>query len=320
MYSPYFTIVSQEFRSDFIQKAVALAGACLVLDYTLAMQHLDAILEGLGRLTAESSISFATRHVNVRLNNIPRHFHFDEYQIDYFVAGSGTIFTGSRWTEYSPGTFSFIPPQILHEITFPRSAGIDMYSIKFKLPHDSASAIPREAFVRQTAEEKRPIVLSFLKRIVGEFVMDIPASPNRLISLVALIEDIFNPNVSDRGLPSGGAEDSFVTQVKNIVLVSYSRQLRITEIARQIGISHEYLSRQFKKRAKQTLVSYINTQRLKLSMTMLQNTNMPIKAISANCGFKNVNYFTTMFKRFFSLTPKEVRKSVNSTRDQQFRV
>jgi AraC-like DNA-binding protein/mannose-6-phosphate isomerase-like protein (cupin superfamily) len=309
VHGPYFTIVTPEFRAEFVQKAIELAGSCLVLDNTLATQHLEAILKKLGHLTSESYISFATRHVAVRVNDIPRHFHFDEYQIDYFASGSGTIFIGNRWVEYTDGTFSFVPPQIPHEIIFPRSSDIDEYSIKFKFPGNLATGLPREAFVRQVSAGIQPTALALLKKIVGEFVMDIPVSFNRLTSLLAVISQIANPSFSGkRNVLADNTEDCFVTRVKNIVLAHYSQELRITEVAHQMGLSAEYLSRQFKKLTRQTLVSYINTQRLKLGMTMLQNTNMPIKQIAANCGFKNVNYFTTIFKRFFSVTPKDVQK------------
>jgi AraC-like DNA-binding protein/mannose-6-phosphate isomerase-like protein (cupin superfamily) len=300
--TPYFTIVVPEFRPEFTKWAVALAGSCLILDRAQAAGHLGRILEKLGQLTAESRISFATRHVGVTMREIPKHFHFDDYQIDYFVSGKGTYFIDDRWMEYSPGTFCFVPPRILHAIRYPQTADIDTYSIKFKLPGDAFSAdIPVEAFVRPLPAEKQPDVLVLLKKIVGEFVMDIPVSPNRLTSLIGLINEILFPS-------AGGGEESFVSRVKNIVLANYSRELRITEIARQMRISSEYLSRQFKKCTQQTLVSYINAHRMNLGITMLQNTDMPIKQIAADCGFKNVNYFSTMFKLYFSVTPKTIRK------------
>ncbi|MDR1932727.1 MAG: AraC family transcriptional regulator [Spirochaetales bacterium] len=308
--SPYFTIVTPEFRQKFIRWTIELAGSCLRLDYAQAARHVKRIMEKLAQLTAESRISFATRHVAVIMRDIPKHFHFDDYQIDYFVSGAGTYFIDNRWMEYSPGTFGFVPPRILHAIRYPQTADVDTYSVKFKLPGDSfLASIPAEAFVRQIPAERQPALLVLLKKIVGEFVMDIPVSPNRLTSLISLINEIIDPSAGN------SAEDGFVTRVKNIVLAHYSRELRITEIARRMGISPEYLSRQFKKRARQTLVSYINAHRMKLGRTMLQNTNMPIKQIAADCGFKNVNYFTTMFKLHFSVTPKTIRKHAKNTAD-----
>jgi AraC-like DNA-binding protein len=54
---------------------------------------------------------------------------------------------------------------------------------------------------------------------------------------------------------------------------------------------------------------------MNLGITMLQNTDMPIKQIAADCGFKNVNYFSTMFKLYFSVTPKTIRKQAKKAAD-----
>ncbi|MDR2788665.1 MAG: helix-turn-helix transcriptional regulator, partial [Candidatus Accumulibacter sp.] len=58
----------------------------------------------------------------------------------------------------------------------------------------------------------------------------------------------------------------------------------------------------------QTLASYINSQRLQASLALLENTNIPFKQVATECGFKNVNYFYTVFRKCFSLTPRDVRR------------
>jgi AraC-like DNA-binding protein/quercetin dioxygenase-like cupin family protein len=307
MRSSYFTITTQKFRMEFIEKFVELAGACLVLDFEEALQRLSAILEKLSLLSMENCINFAMRHVAVVLRDFPKHFHLDEYQIAYFAKGSGYVFVENRWIEYSHGTFMFVPPRVIHEMKFPRSPDIDMYSLKFKIPHDAEVNLPQEAFVCRITGEKLLAMQALLKKIVNEFVMDIPVASNRLSRLIRLINGIARPSVFLN------SEDCIINQVENIVSSNYSRELHITEIARQIGLSTEYLSRQFRKRTQKTLVSYINEYRLKQSMAMLQNTDNPIKQVAADCGFRDVNYFTTMFRLFFSVTPKDIRKYAKST-------
>jgi AraC-like DNA-binding protein len=47
-------------------------------------------------------------------------------------------------------------------------------------------------------------------------------------------------------------------------------------------------------------------------MVMLANTDMPLKQIASECGFKNVNYFNTIFKRHYTVTPSEMRRQSNT--------
>jgi AraC-like DNA-binding protein/mannose-6-phosphate isomerase-like protein (cupin superfamily) len=303
--TPYFIIVPQELRTEFVKLNIDLAVSCLIRNPEEAAYNLRHILKKLDQMTMESSIAFATRNVDRMMRDIPRHFHYNEYQIDYFVSGSGTIFIENRWMEYSHGSICFIPPKVSHEIIFNQSSKVDNYSVKFKFSDDPSAPIPKDAFVVKVAEEKQPVVLALLKKIVGEFVMDLPVSPNRLINLISLINEIRNAPV-----PDNPHDAKLLHRVKQIVNANFSRDLRIADIAYQVGLSPEYLSRQFSKQMGQTLAAYINAQRLKSSFNMIQNTNMPLKQIAAECGFRNVNYFTTMFKKFFSVTPNYMRKQI----------
>ena len=298
----YFTVVPPEYRHTFTDMNIALATAFLAERQAEALEHLRSILEMMDALISGSRITYAARHEGRLLRDIPRHFHDSEYQIEYFTAEEGSIYCGNRWMEFFPGSLCFIPPGITHEIIYPKSGKVENYSIKFKLGEDSRLSTPKEAFVTEVSEKRRPVVLGLLKKIVGEYVQDIPTSPEKLHSLVNIIYEI-------NGMPSRNVgESGLITQIKQIVNANISKKLRITEIAYQLDLSHEYVSRQFRKNTGQTLASYINSQRLESSLVMLRNTNMPFKQIAAECGFKNVNYFHTIFKKHFSLTPRDIRK------------
>ena len=298
----YYTAVPPDRRHIFTDMNIALAAACLAEKWDEALDRLRLILEMMDTLVSGSRITDAARHEGRLLRDTPRHFHEREYQIEYFVKGSGTIYSGNRWVEFSPGTFCFIPPNSVHEIIYPRSGNLDNYSIKFKLDMDNCLPAPAEAFVTEVPNERRPKVLGLLKKIVGEYVQDIPSSPEKLASLVRIVNEI-------SGIHSGGVKNSgLVNQIKQIVNANISKQLRVTEIAYQLDLSHEYISRQFRKHTGQTLASYIYSQRLESSLVMLKNTNMPFKQIAAECGFRSVNYFHTLFKKCFLLTPQEIRK------------
>jgi AraC-like DNA-binding protein len=281
---------------------ITLAAACLTEKWPEALEHLHSILEMMDALVSDSRITYAVRHGGLLLHDIPRHFHENEYQLEYFVEGNGTVYTGNRWMEFSPGSLCFIPPGIAHEIIYPKSGTMDNYSVKFKLGADFRQPAPAGAFVTEVSDERKPIVLGLLKNLAGEYVQDIPSSPEKLRSLVRIINEIKSIHSERVG------KNSLVNRIKQIVNANISKKLHITEIAYQLDLSHEYVSRLFRKHTGQTLTSYINSQRLESSLVMLKNTDIPFKKIAADCGFKSVNYFHTMFKKHFSLTPRNIRK------------
>ncbi|MDR1318684.1 MAG: AraC family transcriptional regulator [Treponema sp.] len=299
----YFSIIPQELKIEFMKTNISLAAACVKNNREQACADLMGILERLENLIKKNCVIFAARIVGRFRRNILRHYHEYDFQIDYFSEGSGSIYLENRHIEYSGGCFCFIPPRVSHAITYHDSGAVDNYTLKFKFSGDPHNAIPREAFTAEVPPEKRPVVLRVLKKIVGEFVQDLPISSEVLNHLVEIIN-----NIRSGIMRAENRQEILVNQIKQIIDANISGRLRVSEIAFQLGLSHEYLSRIFRKYAGNTITSYINEQRLKSSLGLLQNTNIPIKQISAECGFKNINYFYAIFQKYYSITPREVRR------------
>ena len=297
-----YLIVQQDRRAEFLAANIELASACLTGDETRAQRALLGILEKIDQMTMVNHIAFAIRHVGPR-GHVPDHFHSNEYQIEYFAAGAGGIRVGQRWTEFSQGSFCFIPPLVPHEISFTHSQNLDNYSIKFQFVEDPRIKSPPDAsFVVDVAEEKQAEVLGLLKKIVGEYTMDLPISPESLNRLILLAHDLQERE------GTGGEKNSLVSRVKRIVRAGYAGPLRVSAIATQVGVSPEHLSRNFHKAAGRTLAEYITICRLRSALAMLQNTALPIKQIAAECGFRSVHYFSNRFKKYYASAPGEMRQ------------
>ncbi|MFP3090372.1 AraC family transcriptional regulator [Treponema sp. TIM-1] len=304
-------IVLNEFKREFLDLSISLASACLLKERDKSADILGHFLQRLDEIITKSSIVFATRHFDTSFKGFPRHFHAQEYQIDYCASGTGYYFMVDHWVKYSPGTFCFVPPPLVHESILSQTDKADIYGIKFLVANDRHILLPpREPFVVKVPPERRSKILSILKKITGQSVQDLPISSLMLNNLIALLHDLKNSleYLEDANL---------LTQVKQAVDTGYSFPLKIADIALQLHLTPEHLSRQFKKLSGQTLASYINNLRINSSITMLVNTDMPLKQIASECGFKNVNYFNTVFKQRYAITPREMRRQNLSTTKRQ---
>jgi AraC-like DNA-binding protein/mannose-6-phosphate isomerase-like protein (cupin superfamily) len=295
-----YLIVQGNVRAEFIAMNAELALSCVLADEERSLHALRRILEAIDQMTTDRRIAFAVRHVGPRIN-IPDHFHSNEYQIEYFAAGEGAIRVGQRWMEFGPGSFCFIPPLLRHEILYAQPQ--DNYSIKFRFIGDSRIRRPPDSpFMVEVAEEKQAEVLGMLKKIVGEYTMDLPISLESLNRLIALICELKEHE------GAGEEEGSLASRVKHIVRTGYAGPLRVSAIAAQVGVSPEHLSRNFHKTTGETLAEYITVCRLRSALVMLQNTALPIKQIAAECGFTSVHYFSNRFKRYYAHTPGVMRR------------
>lgn len=58
--------------------------------------------------------------------------------------------------------------------------------------------------------------------------------------------------------------------------------------------------------------NFILHQRLKLSLPLVESSNLSIKSISLNLGFKSYSHFSTSFKAYFGISPKYYRIQAQS--------
>lgn len=79
-------------------------------------------------------------------------------------------------------------------------------------------------------------------------------------------------------------------------------------IAESEGVSVNYLCDIFKRYDENTLQKYITQYRLDRSCELLRSTNMPVTGIAQAVGFATPQYFFTVFKSYYNMTPATYRE------------
>jgi LacI family transcriptional regulator len=87
--------------------------------------------------------------------------------------------------------------------------------------------------------------------------------------------------------------------------------LRTEDIAQNAGVSRATVERMFRIELRSTVSREITAARVSLAKQKLSEPNLPIKEIAAQCGFRNVHYFTTVFKKSTGVSPGVYRDSVS---------
>lgn len=81
----------------------------------------------------------------------------------------------------------------------------------------------------------------------------------------------------------------------------------LNDVARGCGANARHLSAAFRESLNITLIDYINIAKVDRAMRWLTSTGMSIVDIAAKLGFSSTQYFSTVFKRYTHVTPKEYR-------------
>ena len=101
-----------------------------------------------------------------------------------------------------------------------------------------------------------------------------------------------------------------VQKVLTYVDANLAGSLSLCTLAQTLNVSSSYLSTLFKKETGSTLTEYINRQRVKHAMHLLESTRLQIQTVAQHCGIVDVQYFSRIFKRIAGKTPKEYRESL----------
>ena len=85
-------------------------------------------------------------------------------------------------------------------------------------------------------------------------------------------------------------------------------ELSVDMIADEVGISRVHLHRKMKELTGQTPHNFIRNIRLKKAANLLGNQGMNITEVMYACGFSNPTSFSTVFKKFYGVSPRDYMK------------
>lgn len=95
-----------------------------------------------------------------------------------------------------------------------------------------------------------------------------------------------------------------VDSVFSFIREHLDQEITLQTLEEEFFVSHEHLSREFKKQTGQTIHRYLLTQRLELSCRYLR-AGMPVSDLWHRCGFGSYSYYFQVFKRHYGMTPKQ---------------
>lgn len=93
---------------------------------------------------------------------------------------------------------------------------------------------------------------------------------------------------------------------------NYDKELTLTDIADEIGMSRSYLSHIFKKTTDDTFNTYLTKVRMEKAKSLIMEGKYLIYEVADKVGYKNVPYFSTLFKKHTGMNPTQLFETYNS--------
>jgi AraC-type DNA-binding domain-containing proteins len=115
------------------------------------------------------------------------------------------------------------------------------------------------------------------------------------------IVNMYNANsLSDLKIGS-----AMVRKVVNQIANSYISKVSLEDMATQMNVSTEYLSRLFSKEVGVSFSEYLKEYRVSVAKKLMASSNYKIYEIGEKIGYKDPKYFCKVFKEVTGFSPKE---------------
>lgn len=88
------------------------------------------------------------------------------------------------------------------------------------------------------------------------------------------------------------------------------RKIFVPEIAKRVSLTDTYLCKVFKADVGKSIIDYINELKMKKAYELIESNNYLIKQAAAVVGIEDQFYFNRLFKKYFGITPKDIKRKL----------
>ncbi|RRW87884.1 AraC family transcriptional regulator [Pandoraea apista] len=114
------------------------------------------------------------------------------------------------------------------------------------------------------------------------------------------------------GREAAFADPLSVSAIDDFIERRLSGTISLKDVAQHVGLSEFETIAIFKERFSRTPMQYVGERKLEKARWMLHHTSESLASIAIECGFSSQSYLTTQIKRYYGVTPRQLRLSAGA--------
>jgi AraC-like DNA-binding protein len=257
------------------------------------------------------------RGKNYPLEIIPKRYSFNmnrgrylsEYQLVYITSGTGVFKDKSGLYTVKSGDIFLLKPGYWHAYKPNPETGWTEYFIGFDGPAF------RDIINKDIPQLTNPINLGSSPVMVDLFEQSLyygenqnEYTPSILTAIIIHMLTYIQYSMGTRNMTNDRITQA-VNYVKKYLMTHISSDVDFKQLAEEQGMSYTWMRRMFKERTGLAPGQYLQKIRITSAMFLLRNTEMPVKNIAFECGFKTSEYFCTVFLDATGMSPGKYREA-----------
>jgi AraC-like DNA-binding protein len=226
------------------------------------------------------------------------------------------LLVGETPFELCPGSLTLVPPATTVEYQH-RGLSSHIYA-HFTLPTPPPDLPPLSALVSPSVTPlvSPSVTLPIFTDLRGDFarfetdmqLMSETLLLNRTRAEIKLWDLLFDLAARQEN-PSPERHPS-LEKAMSLIEVRLGEPIAVTSLAREVGLSHNHLTRLFRQATGSTVVAYVRHQRAGRAKHLLQHTTLPLKAIAAQVNAYDLQSFSALMKRETGQAPRYWRRGM----------
>lgn len=113
-------------------------------------------------------------------------------------------------------------------------------------------------------------------------------------------------------LSGNDVHERLIFDIKVYINQNLGKRITLADIAAAFFISESKLKKDFRKYEQQTVLAYLQEQRMQRAIQLLQASDHKISHIAQEVGYSNLSSFTREFRKHFDCSPKAVRLNIRN--------
>ena len=241
--------------------------------------------------------------------NFPPHFH-NYLEISFCLSGMQNITVGEKTYTLKKGDAVIIFPNTIHEY----------------IEYDSICDEPTEIVslicdTKLLVENIRDI---FTKYPTNPFVDASFVSKNTVLAFRKITEQnsdiemigwtyiILSDLLDTLELVPANGDLELAPKVVAYIDANFKEDISINHISKLFGYHPSYIAHLFSDRLKIPFRTYLGAVRSEYAASLISTTNKSLTEIAYECGYNSLNTFCRCFKKHFSQTPSQYKKTCRS--------
>ncbi len=254
-------------------------------------------------------------------DHFPSHRH-DYLEFSLVIEGYGLELINGKEHKMEPGTFTFILPYQIHEISAAKESTLVLFNCIFdlRLLHNLGlinSLGDTEDFLLDPyikIEDQHFLKMrGILEEMLKEYKQNNPFRDilikAKLAEVMVLFERLRRKNNSTFFTRGKTTKKGIIWDVIQYIHIHYHEDITLSHLANKFHVSIPYLSELFKEHLGQNFVHFLHEVRIRHACSLLTSTTIPVTDIALEVGYRSFQTFSRVFRDQKKITPTAYRKS-----------